>query len=363
MNNKMWSTVVTEPVRNERGAVAATVALFLVVLLAMGAAAIDVGHSMVARNELQNASDAAALAGARALGVIYTGLTPTAQQAYMLTAGDRATIVAQAQTAAASNNAAGVPVTINAADVQIGIWDPVARVLNPTAAQPKDVRVITRRDGAANGPVSTFLAQVVGITSVNVNAAATAELSAIGSTTPGALNVPFAISQFYFTSGFGCGNVITFYPSNGTPQSCAGWQTFDSPSHSDITLRNIINGLRTGTFTSPGTEAGISSVNMTNGTLSNPSWNALINLYNSQKDASGGWDVFVPVYAGTTAASCNPSGFTPIVGYATARVTSVQGQPNAQILATIQCNVYEGNTSGGGPPFGPTFATIPGLVE
>ena len=361
MNTRIRESI--KLIGDQRGVTLSLVAVLMVVLLAMGAAAIDVGHALVARNELQNASDAAALAGVRALGVIYTGLTPAAQQAYVLTAGDRATIVSRAQTAALANHAAGVPITINAADIQVGIWNPTTRVLTPTVNQPKDVRVIARRDGSANGPISTFLAKAVGMTSVNVTAAATAELSAVGSTSPGALNVPFAISQYYFTSGFGCGNVITFYPSNGTPQSCAGWTSFDNPSHSDITLRNIINGLTNGTYTSPGTEAGLTSIDMTNGTLSNPTWNALTNLFNAKKDASGGWNVFVPVYAGTTAASCHPSGMTQIVGYAEARVTNVRGQPNAQITATVQCNVFAGNTTGGGPSFGPVFATIPGLVE
>ena len=64
------------PINNSRGATAVIVAVMITVLLAMGAAAIDIGHALVARNELQNVSDASALAGARALGVIYTGLTP-----------------------------------------------------------------------------------------------------------------------------------------------------------------------------------------------------------------------------------------------------------------------------------------------
>ena len=51
------------------------VAMMMTVLLAMGAAAIDIGHALVARNELQNVSDAAALAGTRALGIIYEGMT------------------------------------------------------------------------------------------------------------------------------------------------------------------------------------------------------------------------------------------------------------------------------------------------
>lgn len=361
----MKSTLITKlmsPINDSRGVTLVTVAVMMTVLLAMAAAAIDIGHALVARNELQNVSDAAALAGTRALGVIYEGLTPAAQKTYVLSSGDRAAIVTRVQTAAAANHAAGVPITINAGDVQIGIWDPATRVLTPTVNQPRDVRVIARRDGAANGPISTFLAQVVGMTSINVSAAATAELSAVGSTGPGVLNVPFAISQYYFTA-FGCGNVIMFYPSDGTPQSCAGFQSFDDPSHSDITLRNIINGLANGTYTSPATEAGISSIDMTNGTLSTPTWNALINLFNVKKDASGGWNVFVPVYAGTDASSCHPNNWMPIVGYAEARVTSVVGKPNPQIVATIQCDIFQGPSSGGGPPFGPVFATIPGLVE
>src|SRR5262244_1958706 len=111
--NKTVMKYVTPPLNNSRGVVAATTAIFIVVLLAMGAAAIDIGHALVARNELQNASDAAALAGARELGVIYTGLTPAAQLTYTLTSGDQAAILTKVQTAAGANKAAGVPISIN----------------------------------------------------------------------------------------------------------------------------------------------------------------------------------------------------------------------------------------------------------
>ena len=62
MNKRMIAGVIV-PVSNSRGVAAVMTALFMVVLLAMGAAAIDIGHALVARNELQNVSDAAALAG------------------------------------------------------------------------------------------------------------------------------------------------------------------------------------------------------------------------------------------------------------------------------------------------------------
>ena len=360
MNNHMNRNRSAGPLGNERGAVAAMAAIFLLVLLAFAAAAIDIGHALVARNELQNTADAAALAGTRALGVIYEGMTPAEQQAYTLTGGDQATVVAAVQETALANSAAGVPIAINADDIAIGTWDPTTRVHTPTVNQPKAVRVWARRDASANGPISTFLAGVIGVTSVNVNAVATADMTAVGQTAPGQLDVPFGISTFYFTQ-FGCGDAIQFYPNDGTPQACSAWNTFDQSPANANTLRTIIDGLRTGAYQSPGTAPG-DTLNFTNGNVASVFPN-LINLYNAKKDANGNWDVFVPVYDSPSCAANENRGALPIVGYAEARITNVQGSPNHLITATVLCNIFEGNTTGGGPPFGPVLSTIPGLVE
>lgn len=357
MNNTLAKHLM-KPLNNSRGAAAVMVALTMVVLLAMGAAAIDIGHALVARNELQNVSDAAALAGTRALGFIYEGMTPAAQQAYVLTGGDQAIIEAAVQTAANANSAAGVAITINQSDIQIGIWDPATHTLNPTVNQPKSVRVLSRRDASANGVISTFLANVAGMSSVSVGAVATADLTAVGQTAPGQLDVPFGISEYYFTQ-FGCGDYIKFYPNDGTPQACSAWHTFDQSPANANTLRNIIDGMTGGTYTSPGTSPG-DTLNFINGNVASAFPN-LINLYNAKKDANGNWDVFVPVYQSP---DCTPpNGPIPIIGYAEARITNVQGAPNFLIEATILCNIFEGNTVGGGPPYGPVLSTIPGLVE
>jgi len=345
---------------NEHGAVAAMTAIFLVVLLAMAAAAIDIGHALVAKNELQNVSDAAALAGTRALGVTYEGMTPAAQQTYTLTSGDRTTIVNAVQQTAEANSAAGVPITVDASDIAIGTWNPATRIHTPTVNQPKAVRVWARRDSSANGngAISTFLANVIGISSISVNAVATADMTAVGQTAPGQLDVPFGISTYYFTQ-FGCGDAIQFYPNDGTPQACSAWDTFDQSPANANTLRNIIDGLRTGSYQSPGTTPG-DTLNFINGQV-NSAFPNLIRLYNAKKDANGNWDVFVPVYQSD--ACSPPNGPLPIVGYAEARITNVQGNPNARISATVLCNIFEGNTTGGGPPYGPVLSTIPGLVE
>ena len=347
-----------DPLDNEHGAVAVMTAIFLVVLLAMAAAAIDIGHALVAKNELQNTADAAALAGTRELGIMYEGMTPAEQQVYVLTGGDQATIVAAVQTTAVANSAAGVPITVNAADIAIGTWNPTTRIHTPTVNQPKAVRVLARRDSSANGAISTFFAGVVGLTSVSVSAVATADMTAVGQTAPGQLDVPFAISEYYFTQ-FGCGDAIQFYPNDGTPQACAAWNTFDQSPANANTLGTIIDGMINGSYQSPATVPG-DTLNFINGNVASAFPN-LINLYNAKKDANGYWDVFVPVYQSPDCAP--PNGAIPIIGYAEARITNVQGAPNFLISATILCNIFEGNTIGGGPPYGPVLSTIPGLVE
>ena len=355
--NNTFSSHLMKPLHNSRAVTAVMVAVMMTVFLAMGAAVIDIGHALVARNELQNVSDSAALAGTRALGFIYEGMTPAAQQTYVLTGGDQAIIEARVQTAANANQAAGVAITINPADIAIGVWNPATRTHTPTVNQPKSVRVLSRRDASANGVISTFLANVVGMSSVSGRAVATADLTAVGQTAPGQLDVPFAISEYYFTQ-FGCGDSIKFYPNDGTPQACAAWQTFDQSPSNAKTLRTIIDGMRNGTYQSPATQPG-DSLNFTNGNVASAFPN-LINLYNSKKDTNG-WDVFVPVYKSP---DCTPpNGAIPIIGYAEARITNVQGAPIFLISATILCNIFEGNTNGGGPPFGPVLSTIPGLVE
>ena len=53
--------------KSERGAVAVIVAILIALFIMFTALAVDIGHLYVAHNELQNAADAGALAGARFL--------------------------------------------------------------------------------------------------------------------------------------------------------------------------------------------------------------------------------------------------------------------------------------------------------
>jgi Flp pilus assembly protein TadG len=147
--------------RGERGVAIIWLALFMLVLLGFGSLSVDVAKLAATKTQLQNAADAAALAGASALdpasGVIVTG-----------------TAVARAQAAAASNKAFvadAQPVSLNAGDV--------------TFPTPTRIRVKVRREGAQS--VVTTLAQVVGMRRLEVSATATAKVETTGTALCGLL--------------------------------------------------------------------------------------------------------------------------------------------------------------------------------
>lgn len=164
---------------NNHGAVIVLVVFLIVLLLGIAAFAIDFGYRHLVRNELQNAADAAALAATRELGVIYKGMNYDLQQIYV---ADPTTIKPIALQAAFKNYAGDVAsLVVNNGDVAIGIWDYSAdpSIVDPFSAnlnQPNAVRVTVRRDSYANGPITTFFAQVLNINTMEVSAIATAAL-------------------------------------------------------------------------------------------------------------------------------------------------------------------------------------------
>jgi Flp pilus assembly protein TadG len=343
---------------SERGAVAVIVAITLPVLIGFAALAIDVGQALVARNELQDAADAGALAGARRLGTIYQGLSPAQQVSYTMT--NPVPIYSDVQNVASQNYGAGRSITVDVGDISIGQWDATSKTLTVTSTNPDAVRVTARLDGTTNGPVSTFLATIWGITSVDVRATATAALTGTSTTNPGDLQTPFGLSSFRFTTPY-CNAPVRFYPTND-PQACGGWQTFTTSPPNANTLRNQINGMIPSppTFTSPGTQAGVTSLEFVGGNIAN-ALNNLYNLYVSKRDpVTHNWDALVPVYQSNDCS--NPNTAMQIVGYASMRITNVLAPPAGQLVeGIIQCNLVEGGR-GGGASFG-TKGSIPGLVQ
>jgi hypothetical protein len=167
--------------RDESGAVAVTTGILLVVLLGMVALAIDVGHFLVVRNEVQNAADSASLAGARALYSIQDypnqALTLVKDPPYCPLA------VSTAKAAAGENQASGtLSLTTAPGDVETGIWNWETRSFKPDAGPSMDVNAVwvtVRKDSLANQAVGTWFAQILGIDSVPVKAQAIAAVGYI----------------------------------------------------------------------------------------------------------------------------------------------------------------------------------------
>jgi hypothetical protein len=139
-------------IKDERGTIIVITAGAMLVIMMLAAMAVDVGSVLTARNQLQSAVDAAALAGA-------SGLTVSEERAT-----DRAILFAS------RNTCHNQPVQISAADVTFPAVD--------------RIRV------QGNLTVNTFFARAFGVNAVNISAVAVAELGRIigtGGTKPWAL--------------------------------------------------------------------------------------------------------------------------------------------------------------------------------
>jgi Flp pilus assembly protein TadG len=343
--------------REQKGMAAIYMAMLGTILVGITALAVDVGHALVTQNELQNAADAAALASTRQMGVTYLALPLSDQQdlGRDLTSSEQAQITAQATAATFANKASDVAnLALSPGDIQFGTWDFTARTFTPTVTRPNAIRVTARRDGGANGPITTFFAGVLGVNTMNVATTSTAALGTSGGPVgPGVGDVPFAISSNWFNNTANCNDGIQFSPTG--PDGCAGWHVFDQAPANASQLEATVDGLHAGSYTAPGFAPGVDSWNFTGGEVSS-AFDDLIDMWNTKKRMNNDsgrweWDINLPIYQASSPTSCdNPSGDIVMVGYTKATVTQVAKK---DIQAEVKCNTYfdgapDPNQTGGG---------------
>jgi hypothetical protein len=143
---------------NERGAVMVHVAVAMIALIAFSALAVDYGALWVGRRQAQNAADAAALAGSLSLAIDSPSDVPRAQ-------------AAAAATGTANQVLGAAPSIVAATDVRLIACPPGAPGLADTC-----IRADVYRSAARSNPLPTFFAQIMGITSQDVRATATAQV-------------------------------------------------------------------------------------------------------------------------------------------------------------------------------------------
>jgi hypothetical protein len=163
----------------------------------------DLGHLQATKNELANAADAGALAGARGLYQPDLGANVTDEIKPDLSRARqwaREAVVANWVDKKFSQ-------VISDADIQIGHWDvdnpdkktAFTPTCNPDSTDPSTfcnaVRVVTRKDDAANLPVTVGFAKFFGIDSVAVGAEAIAYISWASGVETNSCILPVGIPQ------------------------------------------------------------------------------------------------------------------------------------------------------------------------
>jgi len=223
-------------IKNNHGAVGIMVILSFITLLGFGVLAVDVGHLYVVRNELQNAADAGALAGA---GALYVN-NGTAIDANANTV---------AQQIAAANLSEKVAVEVDAdqstGDVQRGHWSFASRAFTPNAslatvdlwgvstaaldADPNFINAVRVRVHRQATPATTFLAAIFGSASFSASAEAIAYIGFAGTLGPGDADQPIAICQesILQNGAYSCsiGRMINS-GSNVASSETGGWTSF-----------------------------------------------------------------------------------------------------------------------------------------
>jgi len=245
----------------EGGAILVFVTIALTALVGFAALSTETGRAWQTKNQLQEAADSAALAGAGSL--LSSDFTMVDE------AGARTAAIAYGS----QNWAGDQALTVGASDVQVGSWDMALQTFTPLPGNTdpdvvRAVRVITRRDGVLNGPINTIFGQALGLNSIPVNTDAVAEWGFAGGGGPGVADLPIAIdccavagnSPGQECSLDYCEVVTNTVPnpcllSNGettscleffsTPEQNACWTAFD-PDHPSVSVPDMTDIVQNG---------------------------------------------------------------------------------------------------------------------
>jgi hypothetical protein len=348
--------------RSQRGIVMPLAAIGMLTLLGFAALAIDVGYLFVVRNELQNAADTAALAGAGNLAP-YTGSPLTPNWAAANTGATNAIALNQAANATLVNG-----------QVQTGYWNITGSPtgLHSTSAGTDDLPAvmvtINKAAGSNGGAVNAFFAQVLGIPTFDVGARAAAVISSPGYTTSSL--IPVAIPSCLYSSAywnpatqtpttppttFSLGSTIHYSGCGGVIE--AEWTSLNTGANSTTKIRDLID-YATGTAINPDQpQIGIgSSIHIESGVKDTLYSTPVQTSINGCSAAGSGKCEYglVPV-VGQICTNCD----RPVVGFACVHILSATGHPpnkgtiDIQLVAmgsVPQCNIS--NSGGVGPAYG-----------
>lgn len=314
----------------ERGQVMILAALMMTVLLGFLALVIDLGNGFAQRRFMQNASDAAAVAGARVLALNWGSGTSDAAvlnaiNTYLAANGEAETVTGDPLGPA--NRSRAWYTTLDGTRIREvgGLGVPPV----PVGSSP----VFAGVEIEAGRQFDTYFARVMGIDTMNARAAATGMYGVpsdllLNSTLSGVTIGPLAFDEMAYWNGLaecgGYGATVVFNLYIDTPTECIS----DTEVHFSYSTLNI------GTNCSNNTVREVAELLINNpGALGDTRIEVGDNvqvchgarLANPSLIANIGQPFLVPLIDHAAASVCSPQCWAPIVGFAYIRITSWGG--------------------------------------
>jgi hypothetical protein len=287
---------------DERGAIAIIVALLMSVFIGFTAYSVDIGHLLVVHNELQNASDAGALAGARFL-----------YNADGTAVNSGANTIAYNSAVDNMSEGLAVEVDLSAGDVQRGHWSFATRTFTAnTSLAPVDlfnktfqeldldlnfinaIKVNARRE---TSPAASYFARIFGKTGFNMQAEAIAYIGFAGTLDVGEADQPIVICEesLLLNGAYQCniGRMINS-GQNVASSETGGWSDFnqDSPCQGG-TNANAVKGLVCGSGNPEVLRYGEDMA--TNGGQIQSAFNSLRTCWENTTNQNQLWNLTLPV--------------------------------------------------------------------
>jgi hypothetical protein len=338
--------------RTERGATAVVVAILLVALAGFLALVMNVGHLMTVRAQLHNATDSAALAGARELNGTVAGLANA-----RIVAADYAF---RHMTDSLDNPDPDARIVINPdTDVLFGHWyqerprpDAFEEITGRTPADLNWINAVLVRDGreASRGnDVSTIMAGLFSRKATDVTAESVAVMG--GPCSEGCA-IPITFAECVVVNPDGtlrCDEELVF--NSDTTDNVGFTNLTDDPTVSTNVLRQILQGacrsVNVGDYIAVG-----------NGNNLNPVF--------SEFSALIGQEVSAPItrLPGGCPAKYNehPEG-AEIIGFATFKLVGVDPPPNNALHISMECDKVQDRPANAGCTFFGMTPMQPRLVR
>ena len=338
---------ISKFIRRTEGSVIAITALGLLVAVGFLALSIDLGHLYVVKNELQRAADAGALAGAKGLLAIPPGTTGPVE-----INPDCARALSYTQRVVDHNNTDGATLALLDSDVMFGTWDASAKSFDAIGCSNPNlvnaVKVVTRKDSTANGPVLFNFSGVVpgGILNQKLSASSVVLTGYAGHAPEGARAFPLAVDANKVPPN----NTPFQIHLNPTPGDEGCWHSYKDNSSSTADTRDYIDG----TKPTPDLKIG-DLINVKEGVADSAVKEVAKQLDLLTKEGKT-YDVLVPVIP----ADSSHSGWQPIEGFASLRITEVSATGGDKY---IQGHIVPDYVAPGVEPGGPNFGTLAGIPK